>query len=298
MDLLDRMNGAVGYIEENLDTEIDMARVARIACCSPYHFQRMFSFIADVSLAEYIRHRRLTMAALELQNSDVKVIDLAMKYGYDSHISFARAFCNFHGINPSLAREKGVKLKVCPRISFHIFVKGDVEMNYRIEEKPAISLIGKREKQTLLNEQNLIGIPAFWDRCNAKGVTQTLWDLNQIPPNQKEQTRQTGECVLGVCDTSASEGDEFYYWIAAENPDNKRISGFETFEIPAGKWAVFEAVGPMPKASQDLWKQIYTDFFPVSGYEKAKGPDMEVYFKGDNSRPDYKSEIWIPIRKK
>ena len=114
MDWLGRMNGAVSFIEEHLTEEINFEEVAKMACCSVYHFQRMFSFITDVPLAEYIRRRRFTLAAFELQNSDVKIIDLAVKYGYDSPISFARAFQNQHGVTPSLARDKGVQLKAYP----------------------------------------------------------------------------------------------------------------------------------------------------------------------------------------
>jgi AraC family transcriptional regulator len=110
MDWLDRMNSAIRYIEENITEDIDYDMVAEKACCSTYHFQRMFSFITDIPLSEYIRRRRLTLVAFELQNSDVRIIDLAVKYGYDSADSFSRAFQKVHGVVPSLAREKGARL--------------------------------------------------------------------------------------------------------------------------------------------------------------------------------------------
>ena len=137
MDMLMKMNAALDYIEKNLTAEIDFLTVAQQAGCSSYNFQRMFSFVTDVSLAEYIRRRRLTQAAVELQNSGAKVIDVAMKYGYDSLVSFARAFTNLHGITPSNAKQPGVELKAYPRISFQISIKGEKEMNYRIETKEA-----------------------------------------------------------------------------------------------------------------------------------------------------------------
>jgi AraC family transcriptional regulator len=142
MDWLERMNSAMEYIEANLDGDISYDRIAQIACCSTYHFQRMFPFITGVTLSEYIRRRRLTLAAFELQTTNTKVIDVAVKYGYDSPEAFARAFKNLHGIMPVSARDKGVSLKAYPRMSFHISIKGDVEMNYRIEQRGPFEMFG------------------------------------------------------------------------------------------------------------------------------------------------------------
>lgn len=135
MDSLKRMNDSINYIEENLDGEIDFKEVARLAFCSEYHFQRMFSFLAGVSLSEYIRRRRLTVAAFELNNSNIRIIDLAVKYGYKSPDSFTRAFQSLHGITPSEARCNSKSLKSYPRMTFQLSIKGENEMNYRIEEK-------------------------------------------------------------------------------------------------------------------------------------------------------------------
>nr|WP_281244567.1 AraC family transcriptional regulator [Thermoflavimicrobium dichotomicum] len=131
------MNGALNYIEENLTNDIDFKEVARLAFCSEYHFKRMFSFLAGITLSEYIRRRRLTLAAFELINSDKKIIDIAIKYGYSSPDSFTRAFQNLHGVTPSEARNNGQLLKAYPRMFFQLSIKGGSEMNYRIEEKDA-----------------------------------------------------------------------------------------------------------------------------------------------------------------
>jgi len=136
------MGLALAYVEDNLTSEINQDVLARIACCSAYNFYRMFSFITDISLTEYIRRRRLTLAAIELQNGDVKVIDLALKYGYDSPVSFTRAFQALHGVTPTEARAGGVTLKAYPRISFQISIKGEKEMDYRIENKEAFQVFG------------------------------------------------------------------------------------------------------------------------------------------------------------
>ncbi|SFS35615.1 AraC-type DNA-binding protein [Paenibacillus sp. 453mf] len=142
MDWLQLMNNAMEYIESHLTEEIDLNQAARVACCSTYHFQRMFSFITGVPLSEYIRRRRLTLAAFDLQQSHAKVIDTALKHGYESPEAFSRAFKKMHGVMPTSAREKGIALKAYPRLSFHISIRGDVEMNYRIEEKPAFEMFG------------------------------------------------------------------------------------------------------------------------------------------------------------
>lgn len=123
MDWLERMNDAISYIENNLTTEIKYEELSRIVCCSIYHFQKMFSFLTGVPLSEYIRRRRLTQAAYELSNSNIKVIDLALKYGYESPDSFTRAFQNMHGVTPTKARKMGIVLKAYPRMSFHISIK-------------------------------------------------------------------------------------------------------------------------------------------------------------------------------
>ncbi|MDF2568072.1 MAG: hypothetical protein K0R90_1528, partial [Oscillospiraceae bacterium] len=145
MEWLENLNQAISYIEENLEEDIDLNRVSQIACCSTFHFQRMFSYIASVPLSEYIRRRRMTSAAFELQNSDIKVIDLALKYGYESPTSFARAFQSVHGVPPSAARTEGIHLKAYPRISFLITIRGDAEMNYKIEKKDAFRIVGVKE---------------------------------------------------------------------------------------------------------------------------------------------------------
>lgn len=134
MDWSQRMNKAMDYIESNLTTKISYDRISQIVCCSTYNFQRMFSFIADISLSEYIRRRRLTTAAYELQTSDTKVIDIAYKYGYASPEAFSRAFKSLHRITPKLMRNKDITLKTYPKMTFSIINKGGIEVNCQIEQ--------------------------------------------------------------------------------------------------------------------------------------------------------------------
>ncbi|RBN36947.1 AraC family transcriptional regulator, partial [Priestia megaterium] len=150
MDLLRNMNRALHYIEENLTNDIDFREVARLALCSEYHFKRMFSFLAGITLSEYIRRRRLTLAAFELKDSNIKVIDVAIKYNYSSPDSFTRAFQNLHGITPSEAKKNGSSLKAFPKMTFQLSIKGGNEMNYRIEEKEAFHIVGIKERVPII----------------------------------------------------------------------------------------------------------------------------------------------------
>lgn len=280
MDWIDKMNSALDYIEDNLDKEINYEEIARKACCSSYNFQRMFSFIADVSLGEYIRRRKLTQAALDLQHEESSVIEVSLKYGYDSPVSFARAFNNLHGITPKEAKKKGIHLKSYPRISFKISIKGVEEMKYRIEKDREFRLIGKSKEITMKDGENFIQIPKFWNESCSSGVLAEM---------EKFASRSA---VYGVCYDFKTEN--FRYMLAVES-DKDIPDGYEEINIPQFTWVKFECRGKLPEAQQNIWKRIFTEWFPTSGYEHANGPEIEWYSSEDKNSPDYLSEIWIPI---
>ena len=174
MEWMKRLNQAVSYIEEHLTEEIDYEELAKIACCSTYHFQRMFSYIADVTLSEYIRRRRMSMAAAELSTGKEKIVDIALKYGYDSPTAFNRAFQSVHHTAPSAARKNGIILKSYPPISFQITIKGDAEMNYRIETKESFRIIGPSAPMHKDVEKNFQMVPGLWTKAAADGSVQKL----------------------------------------------------------------------------------------------------------------------------
>ncbi len=283
------MNGALKYIEENLTNEIDFKEVARIAFCSEYHFKRMFSFLAGISLSEYIRRRRLTLAAFELIDRNVKVIDIAIKYGYTSPDSFARAFHNLHGITPSEARNSGHSLKAYPQMTFQLSIKGGNEMNYRIEEKDAFRIVGIKKRVPLIFNGVNPEIASMWESLNGDTINQ-LKNLSNVTP-------------LGLisASTNFSEGrmeekGELDHYIGAattkECPNNLAL-----LEIPASTWAVFEAIGPFPDTLQEVWGRIYSEWFPSSDYEQVEGPEILWNEHKNVTSPTFKSEIWIPILK-
>lgn len=285
MNLLDGLNNALDYIEDNLDGNIDYAAVARAACCSPYHFQRFFVCVTDIPLSEYIRRRRLSLAALELQNSDKKVIDIAIKYGYQSSDAFTRAFQTLHGITPSKAREKGVNLKAYPRITFTLSIKGVVALNYRIEEKKDFRIVGMKKWFSTAAQNQFNEIPQMWGKVNTDGTGDVIYGMQDGEPNG----------CFGICADMYNDG--FDYWIAVAS-SKQCPPGLSEMVVPASTWAIFEVTGAMPAAIQEAWGRIFSEWFPASGYEHAKSPELEVYLAGNTDSPDYKSEIWIPVVKK
>ena len=168
MEWLKKIGAAIDYIEDHLDQEISYDEAARIACCSTYYFQRIFSYVSGISLSEYIRRRRMTQAAFELQRTDSRVMDVALKYGYSSPTSFNGAFQSVHGITPLAAKNAGCTLCAYPSIKFSIKVLGGSAMSYHIEKKEGFRIIGIRTPLVEDAEENMRIVPAFWEKTLQK----------------------------------------------------------------------------------------------------------------------------------
>ncbi|WP_411503837.1 AraC family transcriptional regulator [Brevibacillus centrosporus] len=290
MDLLEKLNDALSYIEDHLTEEIDFREVARLAVCSEYHFKRMFPFLTGVSLSEYIRRRRLTLAAFELSNTDARIIDIAVKYGYSSADAFTRAFIALHGITPSEARRHGHVLKAYPRMTFHLSIQGGTEMNYRIVEKEAFTIIGIQKRVPIQFNGVNPEIAAMWATLDEAAI-HLLKSLSNVEPNG-----------LLSASTNFSEGrmDEkgeldHYIGVATTSACPSHLTALQ---IPASTWAVFEAIGPFPDTLQNVWGRIYSEWFPSSIYEQAPGPEILWNEHKDVSSPVFRSEIWIPVAKR
>ena len=286
MEWLERLNHVVDYIEEHLAEEIRYDEAAKIACCSTFHFQRMFSYIAGVPLSEYIRRRRMTVAAFELQQSTVKVIDLALRFGYDSPTAFNRAFQSVHGVPPTAAKETGVALNTYPRISFHISIKGDAKMDYRIEKKEAFRIVGLKTPLEKDIEKNFQSVPMFWQKVSQSGAIPKLCTLITGEPNG----------ILGVSACLGEEAWEYYISVTSDLPIPEDFPDLCAYTVPASTWAVFPGKGTMPVSIQELEKRIVTEWLPASGYEYANAPDIEVYQNADPQNAVF--EVWLPIVKK
>jgi AraC family transcriptional regulator len=291
MEALKQLNLAMRYIEANLDGEIDFQRVAQIAGCSEYHFRRMFTFLSGITLSEYIRNRRLSQAALELRNSSVKVIDLAVKYGYDSPDAFTRAFQALHGLTPTDARHEGVSLKAFPPMTFQLTIQGGNEMDYRIIDKEAFYIVGLKQRVSLQYNGVNPEIAAMW-------ASLTEDDIRMLKAMSNVEPRGLLSASVNFTEGRA-EGTQFDQMIgvAADQAANGK---WESLAVPASTWAVFTARGKFPDALQSVWGRIYSEWFPMLGlgYEISEGPEILWNESKDTTLPNYHSEIWIPVVKK
>lgn len=281
MEWIERLNDAVGYIEEHLTEEIDYERLGKIACCSSYHFQRMFTYMAGVPLSEYIRRRRMSLAAVDLQSTGIKIIDVAGKYGYNSPTAFNRAFQSVHGIAPSAVKNEGVSVKSFPPVSFKLIVKGVEEMNYRIETKDAFRIVGVSVPLEKDIEKNFAVIPRKWQETAVNGTLQKLTGLMDTQPMG----------VLGVSTCNDTEPWRYYIAVASSQTDRD----LEEYTVPAATWAVFPGAGTN-QSIQELERRIVTEWLPTSGYEYGNAPDVEVYLNPDPQNAQY--EVWIPVVRK
>ena len=286
MNLATGIQKAIDYIEAHITDELDMAEVAKQAACSPYYFQKIFGILCGITVGEYIRSRRLTLAGSELMKTDAKVIDTALKYGYESPESFTRAFTRFHGVTPTEAKREGGKLRSFSRFKVQIILKGGNSMNYNIVKKDAFTVLEKVEQHTVVGEQNKNTIPEFWGRAKSDGTITTLLE------HASDNTFIYGTCY----GNGLTDAETFDYGIAVEcAPDTVAPEGFRVNTIPARTWVVAECTGPMPEAIQQLWHELCAEFFPTSDYTPTYEMDIEAYPDGDMLSPDYKSQIWIPV---
>lgn len=279
MELVESLNEALLYIERHLFEEADSEKAARHVGISRFYLERTFAALTGMSVSEYIRARRLTLAGQELLTSDAKIIDLAFRYGYDTPESFTKAFSRFHGVTPSSARRMSTLMRCQNPLAISIKMEGATIMNYKIEQMDAFTVAGVEQSFHMDSSQQ--EIPKFWQDFMEKGLQQ------KVCP------------VFGIC-FDADEQGNFPYMIAdVLKPGVELPEGLVTREIPAHLWARFSCVGPMPGAIQDLTKQVYSEWLPTNGvYEVAQYMEIEMYSAGDTASPDYYSEVWIPIRKK
>lgn len=271
MESLQAFNEAIAYIEAHLMEEIDPEAVARRAGCTYYTFSTMFAYLAGFTLSDYVRRRRLTRAAAMLRAPGARVLDVALECGYQSPTAFARAFAVQHGISPREAMREGAKLTSFPAVSFQMTIKGAEKMEYRIEKKQAMRVIGRRWRVSTVGGENFRTIPQIWDGEMADGA----W----------EKYEAFSGAVVGAC---AGFGEmEFDYWIGKISED-AMPEGMEALDIAAAQWAIFPCT---METLQQVTQRIFSQWLPGSGYELEPLPDLELYLEDG-------CEIWMPIRQK
>ncbi len=284
------MNQAINFIEDNILEDIDFDKVSSIVGQSAINFQCTFSIVTNISIYEYIRRRRITLATFDLQNSNAKVIDIALKYGYESPEAFTRAFKEINGVSPSKARKEGIELKSFPRITFLLSIKGGIAMDYRIESKEAFSVYGIEGIFTTENGRNLKDIPEFWSKCEKSGQ---LDKLNASTNGLKG--------VHSICSYKQLESNTFPYMLFVFKTENSNIDGYTQVDVPASTWAIFKSekykdTESTPRVIQDLVKRVYTDWLPTANYNKVDGYDMELYLQDKDEM--YYCETWIRVTPK
>lgn len=283
MEWMKTIGDTINYIEDHILDEIDIGEIGRRENISPIYLQKGFTMLCGYTLGEYIRNRRLTLAGRDVLFTDATILDIALKYGYDSQDSFTKAFHRFHGILPSTARKEARALKTFAPLRISISLKGGFPMDFRIERK---------EEFTVLANSRLFDydapkdrIPAFWGEHFEKGLGRFVM----------------GE--YGICIDTDLKGDKFEYLIADKYDGKKEVmDGLKTLTIPAFDWAVFTSIGPVPETLQSLNDRIFSEWLPSERcYEIAAGYSVEYYddptkYEGGMRNPKYKCEIWIPVK--
>jgi len=295
MDWLKGMNAVITHIEENLEQPIAYESLSRIVGCSVYEFSRIFSFMAGMSVSEYIRRRRLSQAVFDIQNSSGKIIDIALKYCWESPTAFARAFKELHGTTPTSARKTGVALKTYPPVSFILTIKGVNAMDFRIEKRDSFQIMGLCG----IHDVNVANWTKKWEENNG---TPALWRKFQNECDERLKNKN-GESYytapfwkVGVYDYSADINNRSAI-IGAEFKGDL-LDGMELKTIPAAMWAVFSFTSHSKTHIPEAWTRVVTEWLPASQFKRNTSvPSMDV-FPPKNDSKDYTWEIWFPVLNK
>lgn len=292
MEVLRLLRQAIDYMEDNLKSNIEIDDIARAAMTSKYHFQRMFHALTGFTVTEYVRNRRLTLAAEELARADSKVIDIALKYGYESPEAFAKAFQRMHGVTPLTAMKKNVKLKAFPRISFQIQIKGETEMNYRIVEEKASIVVGK---EVIIKTEASTEIPVFVEK---------IWKDGTHDRINEAAGRPAGSLLYGYYFDFSEDGTR-RYMMGTQLPEDMDVpEELTVLHVSGQTYVVFDSRESIPNDVEigleivNVWRRIYSEWFPSSNFEQVEGPCIEKYYWANESHTESVCEVWIPIRRK
>ncbi|HKM34583.1 MAG TPA: effector binding domain-containing protein [Lachnospiraceae bacterium] len=283
MNILMMMNEVIDYVEDHLESEIDYDEITKISGYSWFYIQRIFSGIAGVTLSEYVRRRRMTLAASELMDSGIRILDLAVKYGYESADSFSRAFRNVHGVSPSEARKEKGALKTYQPMSFIISVKGEKEITYRMESHNEMRIVGL-VRHYKAPENNEMDVNTFWNQLYSDGSHDRITEIAD------------GD-IKGVHGFLHVIDNETVDYIIASFSEREVPDGMEVYTVPKSRWAIFEGKGPVRIAIEEIWRKIYSEWLPSTKYTHAETIEIECFQYGDNKRDEnFKFEIWIPVK--
>ncbi len=297
MEWITSLKAAIGYMEENILCDIGVCEVAEEVHMSPYYFQKGFQILTGYSVGEYLRNRRLYLAAIDIQKNDNKIIDIAYKYGYDTPESFTKAFSRFHGATPIAVRKNKVLIKTFLPLKISISIQGGDKMNYTVEKMTGFKVVGFEREFSF--ETAYAEIPKFWDEICCK-YAQNI-SMGKTPANAYEKAVFENRIgTYGVCIDDIGKEGKFRYMIAGEYVSGEVLDGMTTYVIPEAEWVKFECVGSMPDSLQSLNTVIFKEWLPGNDeFEIAGGLNIEWYSSEGNPKDaDYESGIWFPVKRK
>ena len=295
MEWLTSIRTAIVYMEEHLEENVSVQDVADRVYLSPFFLQRGFSLMTGYGIGEYLRNRRLYQAALKLQSTEEKVIDIAYRYCYETPESFTKAFTRFHGVTPSQVRD-GAPVKVFLPLTINLSIHGGNQMDYKITPMFPFKLIGFQK--IFDSETSYIEIPKFWNEIYRKYGDSVC--AGNAPTNPYEQAfvdNCIGEYAVCIDDLS---GNRFRYLIAGKYTGGEVPEGMVLYEFPRYDWAVFSCIGPDPETLQSVNTRIFREWLPGNpDYELCGNATIEWYDNtSDPTAPDYHSAIWLPVKKR
>ncbi len=290
MDWIRSFQKSIDYIEEHITEPIQIEDIATQMNISTFYYQKIFLILCGFTIGEYIRNRRLTLAGCELISTNEKIIDIAMKYGYDTPEGFSRAFVRFHGLTPSAVR-KGGSVRSFAKLAVEISLKGGSVMNYKIVKKDAFKIIAKQQRcEKIKDVRGRSDIPEFWNECYNDGTIEFL-----IKSCKKDGI--LGQNLVGMCMEDSVSAKDFPYFIGAEYSGGEIPLGYNIVEVPAMEYAVFAVestdTDSISTAIQQMWHKIFAEFFPSSNYKPKGNFDLEVY-----PTDKYRCELWISVENK
>lgn len=283
MEWDEKLQAIIDYVENHLqrkEEDIDKEEVAKIAECSFGFFQKVFSYMNGISFAEYVRSRKLTLAGYDLKSTDLKVVDISYKYGYDSPTSFSKAFQIFHGISPKEARKRDGVLKVVPKMQ----IRERQKYSWRLEQKEGFRLVGKSIEVSCEHNMHFRRIPEFWDECQRNGIYAKLVSMDSGKPKG----------LFGLFGDYDERLNEMEYSIMAIS-EEKLPQGFSEIYIPEATWAVFDCRGAVPWAIQKGWQYLNEEWLVKYPFRHGGCPEIEWYSGQNAYDSQYLSQIWIPV---
>ena len=295
MEWMSAIQKAITYMEEHLLEEINYEDVAESVHISSYEFHRAFSFLAGMTANNYIRNCRLSLAGMEVIETDERITDIALKYGYDTSESFTKAFTRFHGVAPKIARETNAKLVLFNPIVIKVIMEGGLSMDYRIvkTKKQRFIALVREFSNEIINDDGNHDIPDFWAECHDRDLVTPIRNLR--PEGKRD--------LYGLCTPTVQGKDTFAYGIGVIvdedtipfSEEKMTEQGYKIWDVEPRTYVVFECTGEDGDCISETWSKFYKEFIPQTGYESSDATDYEIYF--EKGREGLFCELWIPIKK-